>query len=61
MKHNVENGEPLPSEIAALSALQSKILYRYIVQQDARIVNHSLASAVDVRRGIEGRVHEHVV
>ncbi len=61
MQHNVENGEPLLSEIAVLRILQSKILYRYLVQQDARIVNQSLASVVDVLRGIEGGAHEHVV
>lgn len=61
MKHNVENGEPLPSEIAALCVLVSKILYLCLVQQDARIVNHRLASVVDVLRAIEGGAHEHVV
>ncbi len=60
MQHNVDIGDHLPLEIAALRALLSKILYRCLVQQDVRIVNHSSASIVDVQSSIEGGAHEHV-
>lgn len=61
MLPDLENSETLSSDVAALCALLARILYRCLVQRDARIVSSTASGAVAVKSHLlEGGAHEHV-
>lgn len=49
MLPDLENSEILSSDVAALCALLARILYRCLVQRDARIVSSPASGAVAVK------------
>ena len=60
MLPDLENSETLSSDVAALCALLARILYRCLVQRDARIVSSTASGAVAVKSHLlEGGAHEH--